>query len=112
MNRSPLSDFNRRRSLFDSPNLVRFLSKTLHKNDKLQSELDSSTSSNSPIQPRFAVTRKLSNMNEQQSPLQLNRGISQLSLVTSENHLTVKSKKHLQRFDKFNCIFCFYSCSS
>lgn len=94
MNRSPLSDFNRRRSLFDSPNLVRFLTKTLHKNDKFESNLDSTTSSSSqsnisPTKPRLAITRKLSNMNEQ-SPLQLNRGIIQLSLVTSDNHLTVK----------------------
>ena len=81
MNRSPLSDFNRRRSLFDSPNLVRFLNKTLHTNTKTESHFDSTTTSSSeryssykPISnQRLAVTRKLSNMNEQ-SPLQLNRG--------------------------------------
>jgi hypothetical protein len=81
MNRSPLSDFNRRRSLFDSPNFVRFINKTLHTNDKLESHFDSTTTSSSepyssckPIpKQRLAITRKLSNMNEQ-SPLQLNRG--------------------------------------
>lgn len=99
MNRSPLSDFNRRRSIFDSPNFVRFINKTLHTKEKIESNLDSSTTSSSqnyssynPItNPRVAVTRKLTNMNEQ-SPLQLNRGIIQLSLITSDNHLTVKSK--------------------
>lgn len=100
MNRSPLSDFNRRRSLFDSPNLVRFLSKTLHTDENLPSTLDSTTSSSSQScssslpKARLAITRKLSNMNEQ-SPLQLNRGIIQLSLITSDNHLTVKSKKEI-----------------
>ncbi|CAF3885441.1 unnamed protein product [Adineta steineri] len=97
MNRSPLSDFNRRRSLFDSPNFVRFINKTLHSKEKINPNLDSTTSSSSqsyssykPIQtPRVATTRKLTNMNEQ-SPLQLNRGIIQLSLITSDNHLTVK----------------------
>lgn len=117
MNRSPLSDFNRRRSLFDSPNLVRFINKTLHTKENLQSQLDSTTTSSSETystyhpqsNQRIAFTRKLSNMNEQ-SPLQLNRGmyfisvylhfhldslfflgIIQLSLITSDNHLTVKS---------------------
>jgi len=94
MNRSPLSDFNRRRSLFDSPNFVRFINKTLHSQEKIDPNLDSTTSSSSqshnPIQKhRIAITRKLPNMNEQ-SPLQLNRGIIQLSLITSDNHLTVK----------------------
>jgi len=94
MNRSPLSDFNRRRSLFDSPNFVRFLNKTLHSQEKVDPNLDSTTTSSSqsykPIQKhRVAITRKLTNMNEQ-SPLQLNRGIIQLSLITSDNHLTVK----------------------
>jgi hypothetical protein len=81
MNRSPLSDFNRRRSLFDSPNLVRFINKTLHSQEKIETNFDSRTSSSSqnsssfnPIQKhRIAITRKLTNMNEQ-SPLQLNRG--------------------------------------
>lgn len=81
MNRSPLSDFNRRRSLFDSPNLVRFINKTLHKQDKIDPNLNSTTHSNSqnyssfsPIENhRVAVTRKLTNMNEPSS-LQLNRG--------------------------------------
>jgi hypothetical protein len=112
MNRSPLSDFNRRRSLFDSPNLVRFINKTLHSQDKIDPNLNSTTSSTyssyNPIKtPRVAITRKLTNMNEQ-SPLQLNRGtnlkipkirfpilflgIIELSLITSDNHLTVKSK--------------------
>ncbi len=82
MNRSPLSDLNRRRSLFDSPNLVRFINKTLHKDEKKKPNFDSTTTSSSqtyseynPNQKhRVAVTRKLTNMNEQ-SPLQLNRGI-------------------------------------
>ena len=82
MNRSPLSDFNRRRSLFDSPNLVRFINKTLHFKENLQSQLDSTTTSSSETystynpqsNSRIAITRRLSNMNEQ-SPLQLNRGI-------------------------------------
>ena len=117
MNRPPLSDINRRRSLFDSPNLVRFINKTLHTQEKSQSHLDSTTTSSSETYSsynplpnhRLAITRKLSNMNEQ-SPLQLNRGtnsfkiplshrdrnlfsgIIQLSLITSDNHLTVKSK--------------------
>jgi hypothetical protein len=81
MNRSPLSDFNRRRSIFDSPNLARFINKTLHSQDKIESNLDTTTSSSSqnyssfkPIQNhRLAITRKLTNMNEQSS-LQLNRG--------------------------------------
>lgn len=81
MNRSPLSDFNRRRSLFDSPNLVRFISKTLHTQEENKPHLDSTTSSSSPSyksynpleKHRVAITRKLTNMNEQ-SPLQLNRG--------------------------------------
>lgn len=116
MNRSPLSDFNRRRSLFDSPNLVRFINRTLHSKENLRSQLDSTTTSSSETystynpqsNQRIAITRKLSNMNEQ-SPLQLNRGIHfktsstfsshslsflgiiQLSLITSDNHLTVKS---------------------
>jgi hypothetical protein len=105
MNRSPLSDFNRRRSLFDSPNLVRFINKTLHSQDKIDPNLNSTYSSYNPH--RVAITRKLTNMNEQ-SPLQLNRGtnlkipkirfpilflgIIELSLITSDNHLTVKSK--------------------
>ncbi|CAF1177108.1 unnamed protein product [Rotaria magnacalcarata] len=97
MNRSPLSDFNRRRSLFDSPNFVRFITKTLHPQDKIDCKLNSTISSNSqnyssynPIEKHsVAVTRKLTNMNEP-SPLQLNRGIIQLSLITSDNHLTVK----------------------
>lgn len=118
MNRSPLSDFNRRRSLLDSPNLVRFINKTLHTKENHRSHFDSTTTSSSdtystynPLpNPRIAITRKLSNMNEQQSPLQLNRGMNsnglfsffsyslivllgiiQLSLITSDNHLTVKS---------------------
>lgn len=100
MNRSPLSDFNRRRSLFDSPNFVRFINKTLHKEDKININLDSTTSSSSESytslnNPRLAITRKLTNMNDQ-SPLQLNRGIIQLSLITSDNHLTVKSKINTQ----------------
>lgn len=98
MNRSPLSDFNRRRSLFDSPNLVRFINKTLHKQDKIDSNLNSTTNSLSqnyssfnPIEShRVAITRKLTNNMNEPSPLQLNRGIIQLSLITSENHLTVK----------------------
>lgn len=98
MNRSPLSDFNRRRSLFDSPNLVRFLNKTLHTDPKqIISQTNSATNSdNTSIQHenydtlRLARTRKLTNMNDNQSPLQLNRGIVQLSLVTSDNHLTLK----------------------
>jgi hypothetical protein len=91
MIRSPLSDFNRRRSLFDSPNFVRFITKTLHSQSKPISYLDSTTSSasvsychddnnhnnehslKSAEVHRLAVTRKLTNMNEQ-SPLQLNRG--------------------------------------
>ena len=77
MNRSPLSDFNRRRSLFDSPNLVRFINKTLHTQDKIDSTTSSSSqnfSSYNPIEKHpIAITRKLTNMNEQ-SPLQLNRG--------------------------------------
>jgi len=78
MNRSPLSDFNRRRSLLDSPNLVRFINKTLHSQDKIDPNLNSTTSSTyssyNPIKThRVAITRKLTNMNEQ-SPLQLNRG--------------------------------------
>jgi hypothetical protein len=81
MNRSPLSDFNRRRSIFDSPNFVRFINKTLHSKDKKTSNLDSTTTSSShtystynPNQNhRVAITRKLTNMNEP-SPLQLNRG--------------------------------------
>lgn len=101
MDRSPLSDFNRRRSLFDSPNFVRFLNRTLHKDTKVDPDSTATSSSQSdqhsrkdcsskPIEPhRLAITRKLTNMNEQ-SPLQLNRGIIQLSLVTSENHLTLK----------------------
>ncbi|CAF1388660.1 unnamed protein product [Adineta ricciae] len=97
MNRSPLSDCNRRRSLFDSPNLVRFINKTLHTQEENNPQLDSTTSSSSPSyksynpleKHRVAITRKLTNMNEQ-SPLQLNRGIIQLSLITSDNHLTVK----------------------
>jgi hypothetical protein len=106
MNRSPLSDFNRRRSLFDSPNFVRFINKTLHSDEKIQSNLDSTTTSSSenyssfkkPVQKhRIAITRKLTNMNEQ-SPLQLNRGIIQLSLITSDNHLTVKSKNSFHIF--------------
>ena len=103
MNRSPLSDLNRRRSLFDSPNFVRFLNKTLHTEEKPISYLDTTTSSSATScfdhdrssklaeKHRVAVTRKLTNMNEQ-SPLQLNRGIIQLSLITSDNHLTLKSK--------------------
>src|SRR5690349_3958801 len=95
MNRSPLSDFNRRRSLFDSPNFVRFINKTLHSQEKIDPNFDSTTSSSSqnyhPIQKhRIAITRKLTNNMNEQSPLQLNRGIIQLSLITSDNHLTVK----------------------
>ena len=82
MNRSPLSDINRRHSLFDSPNFVRFINKTLHLQEQIDSKLNSTTSSNSqnylpsyPIQKhRVAITRKLTNMNEQHSSLQLNRG--------------------------------------
>jgi hypothetical protein len=78
MNRSPLSDFNRRRSIFDSPNFVRFINKTLHSQSKPDYQLDSTTSSSSygedySSKHRVAITRKLPNMNEQ-SPLQLNRG--------------------------------------
>lgn len=101
MNRSPLSDFNRRRSLFDSPNFVRFINKTLHSQTKpIPSNLDSTTTSSTTNSieddehyehPRLAVTRKLNNMNDH-SPLQLNRGHIQLSLVTSDNHLTLKSE--------------------
>lgn len=79
MNRSPLSDFNRRRSLFDSPNFVRFITKTLHSQDKIDSTTSSSSQNYSSFKPtethRVAVTRKLTNMNEP-SPLQLNRGIT------------------------------------
>ncbi len=93
MNRSALSDFNRRRSLFDSPNLVRFINRTLHTNTKTESHFDSTTTSSSgqyssykPISnPRLAVTRKLSNMNEQ-SPLQLNRGITITSCFFSSSY--------------------------
>jgi hypothetical protein len=78
MNRSALSDFNRRRSLFDSPNLVRFINKTLHTKENFDSTTTSSSEPYSSYKPipnqRLAITRKLSNMNEQ-SPLQLNRGI-------------------------------------
>ncbi|CAF0905128.1 unnamed protein product [Rotaria sp. Silwood1] len=92
MNRSPLSDFNRRRSLFDSPNFIRFINKTLHNQEKIDPNINSqnySSYNNSIEKHRIARTRKLTNMNEQ-SPLQLNRGIIQLSLITSDNHLTVK----------------------
>ncbi|CAF1083656.1 unnamed protein product [Rotaria sordida] len=69
MNYSPQNDINRKENLFESPNFIHFINTTLE-------------------YPRIATTRKLINMNEQKKRLTL--GIIQLSLITSDNHLTLK----------------------
>lgn len=73
MYHSPLSDLNRKENLFDSPNIIHFINKTLHSKDY----------------SRLAITRKLTSMNEQKRSTS---GIIQLSLIISDNHLTLKSK--------------------
>jgi hypothetical protein len=71
MNHSPISDLYRQ----NSPTFVHFINKTLY-----STSLDYS---------RIATTRKLTNMNKQKSST---LGVIQLSLLTSDNHLTLKSK--------------------
>lgn len=73
MNFSPRIDINRRKNLFDSPTLVHFINKTLQTEEY----------------PRMATTRKLNNINEQK---RFTSGVIQLSLITSDNHLSLKSK--------------------
>ena len=108
MNRSPLSDFNRRRSLLDSPNLVGFINKTVHSKENRQSHFDSTTTSSSetystynPLpNPRIATTRKLSNMNEQ-SPLQLNRGTNSISCFFPVVSIRLIIRDHSIKFNHF-----------
>lgn len=78
MNYISHNDTNRQENLFDTPN---FLSKTFDSQDY----------------PRIATTRRLTSMNE---PKHSGFGIIQLSLITSDNHLTLKSKSiEIRKFD-------------